>query len=48
MFLVPFYEREFREVLLMEVIVVKTQEEGALAALRFLNVHTAKERKCLD
>ena len=28
MFLVPFYEREFREVLLMEVIVVKTQEEG--------------------
>ena len=32
MFLVPFYEREFREVLLMEVIVVKTQEEGALAA----------------
>lgn len=32
MFLEPFYEREFREVLLMEVIVVKTQEEGALAA----------------
>ena len=32
MFLVPFYEREYREVLFMEVIVVKTQEEGAKAA----------------
>ena len=32
MFLEPFFERGFREVLLMEVIVVKTQEEGALAA----------------
>ena len=32
MFLEPFFERGFREVLLMKVIVVKTQEEGALAA----------------
>ena len=32
MFLEPFFERGFREVLLMEVMVVKTQEEGALAA----------------
>lgn len=40
MFLEPFYEREFREVLLMEVIVVKTQEEGALAAFEiFKRVH---------
>ena len=40
MFLEPFYEREYREVLLMEVIVVKTQEEGALAAFEiFKRVH---------
>ena len=40
MFLEPFFERGFREVLLMEVIVVKTQEEGALAAVEiFKRVH---------
>lgn len=40
MFLEPFYERKFREGLLMEVIVVKTQAEGALAAFEiFKRVH---------
>ena len=40
MFLEPFFERGYREVLLMEVIVVKTQEEGALAAFEiFKRVH---------
>ena len=40
MFLEPFFERGFREVLLMEVIVVKTQEEGALAAFEiFTRAH---------
>ena len=41
MFLEPFFERGFREVLLMEVIVVKTQEEGALAAFEiFKRAHS--------
>ena len=41
MFLEPFFERGYREVLLMEVIVVKTQEEGALAAFEiFKRAHS--------
>ena len=41
MSLEPFFERGFREVLLMEVIVVKTQEEGALAAFEiFKRAHS--------
>ena len=41
MSLEPFFERGYREVLLMEVIVVKTQEEGALAAFEiFKRAHS--------